>query len=71
MRLRTVAVLGLVAAATAAAVVRRRRRSGPPAPPAQLGRRDGAVQHLAADNRDLPALRARAEDLRAALETVL
>ncbi len=70
MRLRTVAVVGLAAAATAAAVLRRRRRRAPSAAPAQLGRSDGTLVRLAADDPRLAELRARAMDLRAALETV-
>jgi hypothetical protein len=67
MRLRTVAVVGLAAAVTGAAVLRRRRRAAPA--PAQLGRGDGTLLHLAADDPRLAELRARAMDLRAALET--
>ena len=68
MRVRTVAVFGLAAAAATAAVVVRRRRAAPPAQPAQLGRDDGTIVHLGEDDPRLPALRARAAELRAALE---
>ena len=70
MRLRTVAVAGVAAAAAATVVLARRRRGAPPAPPAQLGRSDGTVAYLAADDPRLAALRARAAEVRAALETV-
>lgn len=70
MRLRTVAVLGLTTAVAATVVVRRRRRVAPPSPAAQLGLADGAVLHLASGDPAVPALRARAADLRVALEAV-
>jgi hypothetical protein len=69
MRLRTAALVSLAAAA-AVALARRRRRAMPPAPAAQLGRSDGSVVQLVADDPSLPALRARAADLRVALETL-
>jgi len=67
MRLRTVVLVGLATAAAAAVVVRR-RRDAPPAHPAQLGRDDGTTLHLGEDDPRLSALRARAAELRAALE---
>lgn len=69
MRLRTLAVVSLAAAA-AVALANRRRRAAPPASAAQLGRSDGSIVHLAADDPSLLPLRARAAELRAALETV-
>jgi hypothetical protein len=70
MRLRSAAVMALVAAATAVVLMRRRRRAASPPPAAHLGRGDGSIVRLAADDPGLPALRARAAELRAALETV-
>ena len=69
MRLRTVAFVGLAAAAAAsAAVAVRRRREAPPAHEAQLGRDDGTSVRLREGDPRLPALRARAAELRTALE---
>ena len=67
MRLRTVAVVGLATAAAAAVVVRR-RRGAPPAHPVQIGCDDGTIVHVGEDDPRVTALRARAAELRAALE---
>jgi dihydroorotate dehydrogenase len=68
MRLRTVAVLGVATAVAAGVVVRRRRHGTPPPPAVQLGLDDGVVVRLGIDDPGVPALRARAADVRAALE---
>ena len=71
MRLRTVTLAGVAVVATAAAVAtRRRRRPSPPAPAVQLGLTDGSTVRLAAGDPGVADLRARASEVRAALEAV-
>lgn len=69
MRLRAVVLGGVAVAAAAVAVAARcRRRPSPPAPAVQLGLMDGSTVHLAAGDPKVDDLRARASEVRDALE---
>ena len=69
MRRTGVVTLAALGGAAAVALVLRRRRSAAPARPAvQIGLADGRVRRLGADDAQAADLRARAADLRAALE---